>query len=235
MARLGRYFLPGQPLHVIQRGNNRNAVFFGDEDRRLFLDWLGDAAARHGCAIHAYVLMTNHFHLLVTPSGSHSVAATLQSLGRRYVRHVNASSGRSGTLWEGRYRATLIESERYLLACTRYVELNPVRAGIVADPAAYRWSSCRHNLARVLDPLVTEHALYKALGEDRAMRAAAYAALLAMPLDEGWIETLRHATNHGWAIGDADFMKRCAAAGRRPAKRTPGRKRNAAADQEMLL
>ena len=130
MARLGRYFLPDQPLHVIQRGNNREPVFFCDEDYARYRAWLAEAAARHGCAIHAYVLMTNHVHLLATPREPHSLPRMMQSLGRRYVRAINSAYRRTGTLWEGRYRAAPIDSEAYFLACCRYIELNPVRAGM---------------------------------------------------------------------------------------------------------
>ena len=145
MARLGRYLLPEQPLHVIQRGNNRAPIFFGVEDYARYRAWLAAAAAEYGCAIHAYVLMTNHVHLLVTPRQAESLPRAMQSLGRRYVRYVNAAYHRTGTLWEGRYRAAPIDSEAYLLACSRYIELNPVRAGMVRHPRDYRWSSWHAN------------------------------------------------------------------------------------------
>ena len=128
MARLPRFFVRGYPLHVIQRGNNREDVFSEDADYHIYLEWLTEAANRHGCAIHAYVLMTNHVHLLLTPAHASSLPKTLQSLGRRYVQYVNRTYQRTGTLWEGRYRATLIDSDSYLLTCCRYIELNPVRA-----------------------------------------------------------------------------------------------------------
>jgi putative transposase len=131
MARLPRYVLPGQPQHVIQRGNNRGVTFFADEDYSFYLDRLKEACTKHGCAVHAYVLMTNHVHLLLTPDTSSSIAKVMQSVGRRYVQHINYTYRRTGTLWEGRYKATLIDSEQYLLTCSRYIELNPVRAGIV--------------------------------------------------------------------------------------------------------
>ena len=137
MARPPRLDLPGVPQHVIQRGNNRAACFFGDADRRFYLKCLAEAAARRGCAVHAYVLMSNHVHLLTTPTERGAVAAMLQDLGRRYVRIINTIHGRTGTLWEGRYRSSLVDSERYLLICHRYIELNPVRAGMVSDPMEY--------------------------------------------------------------------------------------------------
>ncbi|MCA1806592.1 MAG: transposase, partial [Actinobacteria bacterium] len=131
MARLPRYFVPGQPLHIIQRGNNREPIFASDDDYRFYLDCLIDAADQHGLAVHAYVLMTNHVHLLATPDTDTSVGKTLQSVGRRYVQYFNHTNQRTGTLWEGRYKATLIDSEAYLLTCMRYIELNPARAGMV--------------------------------------------------------------------------------------------------------
>jgi putative transposase len=143
MARLPRYTLPGQPQHVILRGNNRSIIFAADEDYRFFLDCLGDAATRHGCVIHAYVLMTNHVHLLITPEHEGSIGKALQSVGRRYVQYFNYTYQRTGTLWEGRYKATLIDSESYLLTCYRYIELNPVRADMVPHPRDYLWSSYR--------------------------------------------------------------------------------------------
>ena len=141
MARRPRLELPGIPLHVIQRGTNRSACFVGDGDRGLYLRCLREAARRHTCAVHAYVLMSNHVHLLVTPSSIGAVAATMQDVGRRYVRLFNQIHGRSGTLWEGRYKSSLIDSESYLLTCHRYIELNPVRAGLVNHPLEYPWSS----------------------------------------------------------------------------------------------
>ena len=131
MPRLSRYFVSNQPLHVIQRGNNRQPIFARKTDFQFFLDLLHDAIDRHGLAVHAYALMSNHLHLLVTPERGDSVGKALQSIGRRYVQYFNRAQGRTGTLWEGRYKATLIDSERYLLTCYRYIELNPVRAGMV--------------------------------------------------------------------------------------------------------
>ena len=141
MARLPRIVVPGQPLHIVQRGNNRTHCFFTDADYHFYLDCLADAASHFGCRIHAYVLMTNHVHLLLTPDTSTSPSLALQSVGRRYVRYVNHRYNRSGTLWEGRYKSALIDSERYFLACSRYLDLNPVRAKMVNHPGEYPWSS----------------------------------------------------------------------------------------------
>lgn len=238
MARLGRYFLPEYPLHIIQRGNNRGPIFFADDDYGRYREWLRAAAAEHGLAIHAYVLMTNHMHLLATPARTDSVPRALQSLGRRYVRYINTTYRRTGTLWEGRYRATPIDSDRYLLECCRYIELNPVRARMVNAPGDYRWSSHRALAGEAGDPLVTPHALYDCLGADRAQRQAAYRELFALALDTEFIDDLRRATQGGWALGDADFKRRIAETlGRRVEKLPRGRPRKGVAPelQENLL
>ncbi len=159
MARLPRFSLPGQPQHVIQRGNNRSIIFAADEDYIFFKDCLDEAAKRYGCDIHAYVLMTNHVHFLMTPYEGNSISKVLQSVGRRYVQYFNHAYQRTGTLWEGRYKAILIESECYLLTCCRYIELNPVRAAMVSDPGDYPWSSYCHHVRGEPDFLVRDHPL----------------------------------------------------------------------------
>jgi len=164
MPRLGRVILPDQPLHIIRRGNDRQRIFFAADDDARYRDWLAEAALECGLAVHAYVLMTNHVHLLATPARAESAPRTLQSLGRRYVRHVNAARRRTGTPWEGRNRAATIEGEAHFVSCMRYIELNPVRARMVAHPRDYRWSSYAANADGAADPLLTEHALYRALG-----------------------------------------------------------------------
>ena len=238
MPRPGRYFLPDQPLHVIQRGNNRQPIFFADTDYVRYRDWLTEAAGEYGCAIHAYVLMTNHMHLLLTPKHADSVPRTLQSLGRRYVRFVNTAYRRSGTLWEGRYRAAPIDSEAYLLACSRYIELNPVRARMVAHPRLYRWSSYRTLAEGAVDTLVTPHPLYLALGRNAGARRSAYRALFGDALDPAFVDDLRAATNGGWALGNERFRQSIAdALRRRVTKLPPGRKPRPATDtrQKILL
>jgi putative transposase len=238
MARRGRYFLPDQPLHVIQRGNNRGAIFFAEADCLCYRDWLALAAEEYGCAIHAYVLMTNHVHLLVTPRAADSLPRMMQSLGRRYVRHVNALYRRTGTLWEGRYRAAPLDSEAYFLACSRYIELNPVRARMVARPGDYRWSSYGANTRGLADPLVVAHPLYDALGPTPGARQKAYRGLFREALDEAFLGALRAATNGGWAMGGDDFRGRLAkAVGRRVAPLPKGRppKRQPAELQLNLL
>ena len=235
MPRLGRYFLRDQPLHVIQRGNNRSAIFFGAEDYERYRGWLREAAAEYGLAIHAYVLMTNHVHLLATPSEAESLPRTMQSLGRRYVRYVNAAYGRTGTLWEGRYRAAPIDSEAYFLACCRYIEMNPVRARMAAHPRDYPWSSWRTHALGAADALVSEHALYRALGRSAAERQKAYRALFRRALDTEFVEALRRATNGGWALGDGRFQRKIAKAARRRAAPLPkGRPRKQSASKRQL-
>jgi len=224
MPRLGRIFLPDQPLHIIQRGNDRQRIFFAEDDYALYRDWLGEAAREYGLAIHAYVFMTNHVHLLATPARAESASRTLQSLGRRYVRHVNAAERRTGTLWEGRYRAAAIEGEAHFISCMRYIELNPVRAGMVAHPRAYRWSSFAANAQGTADPLLREHALYRALGATPAERRREYRALFRAALDPEFVGALRRATNGGWPLGSERFKRRLAQAlGRRVTPREAGR------------
>lgn len=145
MPRRPRVALPEVPLHLIQRGNNRQACFFAEEDYAFYLDHLAEQAIKQGCRVHAYCLMTNHVHLLVTPLAEGSVGALMKAVGQRYVQYVNRTYRRSGTLWEGRFRSCVLQDDAYLLACSRYIEMNPVRAGMVVHPGDYRWSSYRAN------------------------------------------------------------------------------------------
>ena len=207
MARHPRLFLPEQTLHVIQRGNNRQAVFFGEGDYTAYLGWLAEAAPENHLAVHAYVLMTNHVHLLATPGSASSLPRTMQSLGRRYVRHVNAEYGRSGTLWEGRYRAAPIDSDEYFFSCCRYIDLNPVRARIVDHPRRYRWSSYRAHAEGRDDSLVAWHPLFRRLGRSRAEQQEGYRALFREALEKSFVDGLRAATNGGWAFGGDRFKK----------------------------
>jgi REP-associated tyrosine transposase len=205
MPRLPRYVLPGHPHHIIQRGNNRCPIFVSDEDYGCFKHSLSEACERHDCQIHAYVLMTNHVHLLMTPQKENSLAKVLQSVGRRYVQYFNIVYQRTGTLWEGRYKATVIDTERYLLTCYRYIELNPVRANMVAHPGEYRWSSYAANALGKSDPLVTPHVLYQALGARTHQRQAAYRNLFQAHIDRKTLEAIRQATQKGWALGNDRF------------------------------
>jgi putative transposase len=207
MARLPRIVIPGQPLHIIQRGNNRAPCFFADEDYRFYLNSLKDASTRYDCRIHAYVLMTNHVHLLLTPASAESPSAVLQSVGRRYVRYINDVYRRSGTLWEGRFKSSLIDSERYLLICSRYIELNPVRARMVEQPGDYRWSSYQHNALGRTDALLTSHYLYDNLATDATRRCAAYRALFNAQTDPAELQAIRSATETGTVLGSDRFKE----------------------------
>lgn len=195
MARLPRYFVKGVPLHVILRGNNRESIFADDEDCVFFKDALQEATKRHGLAIHAYVFMTNHIHLLASPDSEESVPKTMQSVGRRYVQYFNFRYRRTGTLWEGRYRATVVEAENYLFECMRYIELNPIRAAMVKHPRDYPWSSYRANGEGQPDVLVSPHRLYKSLGLNENHRREIYCELIKAPMETHVIEEIRQSTN----------------------------------------
>lgn len=206
MARLPRLAAAGYPHHLIQRGNNRMLIFRVAEDRQRYLAWLHELASGLQVAVHAYVLMPNHVHLLATPSAADALSRMMQALGRRYVRWFNDRNGRSGTLWEGRFRSAVIDSDRYLLTCSRYIEMNPVRAGLVADPAEYPWSSYRHHVGAQNDPRVTDHALFWSLGNTPFERQSAYRRLFDTPISAAELEAIRHRTNRGWALGTAEFL-----------------------------
>jgi putative transposase len=191
MPRRPRIKLVNVPQHIVQRGVNREPCFFAEEDYHCYLHWLEEAAADWRCAIHAYVLMTNHVHLLMTPGTPDGPAKLMQSIGRRYVQYVNRMCRRSGTLWEGRYKSSAVQTEDYLLLCQRYIELNPVRAGMVNDPGQYRWSNYRHNGLGQDDRRLTHHSLYKALGRDDVSRLAAYRGLFRSELDQEAVAGIR--------------------------------------------
>ena len=205
MPRLPRLSASGVPQHVIQRGNNRQVTFFCDQDYGVYLDKLKDYAIKYDVAVHAYVLMTNHIHLLMTPVYEKGVSQLMQSLGRYYVRYVNQTHGRSGTLWEGRYKSTLVDSERYLLSVSRYIELNPVRAGMVEHPAEYPWSSYQANALGKPITLITPHACYQRLGGNDVMRQATYRGLFETNLPALTLAQIRDATNKAWVLGDDRF------------------------------
>lgn len=211
MARLPRLILPDQPHHVILRGNNRQGIFYSDLDREHLLATLAEAASQYGVAIHAYVLMDNHLHLLLTPPGADALSRMMQSLGRRYVGWFNARHRRTGTLWEGRFRAGLIEGERHLLACMRYIELNPVRAGLCAEAADWKWSSAAHHLGLVRNVLVTEHPMYWLLGNTPFEREHAYREFLAEGVVAAEQALFTEAVLRGRPIGSEAFLKPLAA------------------------
>ena len=205
MARLPRLTVPGYPHHVIQRGNNRQSIFADREDFETMLSLLADNAQKFGVAVHAYVLMDNHFHLLLTPETAEGVPLMMQAVGRRYVRYFNDLHGRTGTLWEGRYRSTLVQTERYLLACMVYMDLNPVRAGMVAEARQHPWSSHRHYIGQVSDRRLSPPSVYWGLGNTPFAREAAYTELVHAGQSMAQQGAITDATLHGWALGDAAF------------------------------
>ena len=198
MARLPRIVIPGQPQHVIQRGNNRDVIFVSNEDYRFYLEKLQYACTKYNCNLHAYVLMTNHVHLLITPQTIDGVSKVMQSIGRYYVQYFNYTYDRTGTLWEGRYKATLIDSEAYLLTCSRYIELNPVRAKMVSHPSEYPWSSYQSNALGKDNSLITFHLLYKRLGKTGEERQKNYRQLFRLHIADKTLVEIRDATNKAW-------------------------------------
>ena len=205
MPRRARVILPGTPLHLIQRGKNRAACFFDDQDYQFYLEWLAEYARGTGCSVHAYVLMTNHVHLLVSGKTSRSVGTMMKRLGQRYVQYVNRTYRRSGTLWEGRFRSCLTREEAYVLACYRYIELNPVRAQMVKHPGEYRWSSYQTNAQGGATPWIVPHDTYLRLGNSRDERQQRYRELFKVELDPGMIDQIRTATNGNYALGSERF------------------------------
>jgi len=229
MARLPRPDLAGIAQHIVQRGNDRLPCFHDDEDRRRYLTALRQLAARYDCALHAYVLMTNHVHLLATPESAGAISRMMQTLGRLYVSDFNARHRRTGTLWEGRYRSCLVGGARYVLTCHRYIELNPVRAAMVAHPADFPWSSHAANAAGTLNPLLRPHPDYLTLGATREQRQSAYRALFADVLRQAQIDDIRTYLQQQRALGNDRFqamverkLGRCATI--RPPHRPSGQK-----------
>lgn len=207
MARLPRLCLSGIPQHIIQRGNNRQVCFGSDEDFAAYAYWLDEFSQKYHVAIHAWVFMTNHVHLLVTPDTPDGISKMMQSLGRQYVRYFNYTYRRTGTLWEGRFKSCVVDAENYLLICQRYIELNPVRANMVCSPEEYRWSSYTANgLGRKVN-LCTPHPLYNQLGESTEKRTKVYRDLFLGHLDDVLIGKIRNASNKGLALGNNRFKQ----------------------------
>lgn len=206
MARQPRLTVAGYPHHVIQRGNDRQPIVRDDADREKLVALLTEQSAIFKVAVHAYVIMDNHFHLLVTPATGEGLPKMMQAVGRSYVRYFNNLYQRTGTLWEGRYRSNLIESERYLLTCMVYIDLNPVRAGVVTQPADFRWSSHRHCIGLASDKLVTPHALFWGLGNTPFAREAAYVQMVQAGLATSEAVQLTQSALSGWALGADEFM-----------------------------
>ncbi|MBK9624780.1 MAG: transposase [Rhodocyclaceae bacterium] len=226
MPRRPRIHLDGVPLHIVQRGHNRQPCFLGEEDYQAYLYWLGEALAKECCALHAYALMTNHVHLLVTPERAEAIPRLIIALGRRYVQYFNVSHRRTGTLWDSRYKSSLIQAENYLLACQRYIELNPVRAGMVNDPAHYRWTSYRHHALGQVNPYLTPHACYLAIADKGAARQASYRDLFRAELDQDALNDIRLALNQSQPLGNSRFYAAIeAATGQRREAKPRGRPR----------
>lgn len=208
MARLPRFTIIGQPQHVIQRGNNRQVIFKKRADYEFFLEKLKDAAEKYDCDIHAYVLMTNHVHLLVTPYTDNGISKMMQVIGRYYVQYFNSRYNRTGTLWEGRYKATLIDTVNYFLTCMRYIELNPVRANkLVSRPSDYHWSSYSCNALGQDNPIITPQLEYKRLGSTATERQSAYKYLFRHRISESTLTLIRDNTNKAWILGDNKFIR----------------------------
>ncbi len=205
MPRKARFNLLGVPQHVIQRGNNREPCFFSEADYIRYLEDLQTAADKHQCHIHAYVLMTNHVHILVTPFNDVGISLMMQSLGRRYVKYINHTYHRTGTLWEGRYKASLVDSERYLLTCMQYIESNPVRASMVEHPGDYKWSSYIDNAYGRLSFNLNPHPLYLSLGNSSEQRREAYRELFSVILGKESLHEIRDSLNHELVLGRSYF------------------------------
>ena len=210
MARWPRLAASDVPMHITQRGNNRVATFLCQHDFAQYREFLLTASASEGCAINAYALMTNHVHLLVTPQTASGPSRMMQALGRMYVRYFNARYRRSGTLWEGRFKSALIDSSAYFLSCSRYIDLNPVRAAMVMTPGAYEWSSFAQLALGITDPLVTFHSAYLALGRTAPDRCRAYDAWCVSAQAPDEHDVIRRATLGGSAIGSEPFRRRLA-------------------------
>lgn len=235
MARLPRLVVPEHPHHLVQRGNNGQEIFLNDEDRRDWLRLLGEAASTHGTAVHAYALLGDHYRLLVTPRDQQSLSATMQSLGRRYVSGFNRRHGRTGTLWEGRFRGAPVEARRHLLDCQRFIELCPVLAGTVGQAADFAWSSASHHLGHRRDPIITDHPIYWALGNTPFERQAAYRVLLDQGLSAADISELERSARQGWPLGSGEFLKDLGAQTARPLQPRPrGRPRRSAPEEATV-
>jgi putative transposase len=226
MPRRRRSCPAGYPVHIVQRGNNRQPCFGADAEMAAYANWLAESADRFGLAIHAWVFMTNHVHLLATPASDTAVSQSMQFLGRHYVRYFNSRHGRTGTLFEGRFRSSLVQTERYLLACQRYIELNPVRAGLVRDPSDYRWSSYHAHAFGRPARMWTPHSVYLGLGRTDSERARVYRQSFPNAMEAGPIRHIRLALNAGLACGDEHFrleIELLTGQHQQPAKRGPMR------------
>jgi putative transposase len=205
MPRKPRFNLPGVPQHIIQRGNNREPCFYSVRDYQHYLEDLKVSALKNDCRIHAYVLMTNHVHLLITPMSVNGIPQMMQALGRRYVKYINSTHKRTGTLWEGRYKASLVDSDMYLLTCMCYIELNPVRAGMVEHPAEYQWSSYQHNAENPKTDFIESHPVFSMLGDTDEERMFVYRELFQRYIENDVIHKIRDALNQELVLGRPGF------------------------------
>ncbi len=208
MARKPRLFVTGIPNHVVQRGNNKNPIFFSNKDYFFFLEVLKEARSKYPCFIYGYCLMPNHFHLLIQPKAKHNISMLIKFLGAKYVRYINKIYKRSGTLWEGRFKSSLVDKERYFLACLRYIELNPVRAGIVNSPGLYQWSSYRFRARGILDPILDLDAWYFGLSSNPLERQAKYRKFVDALNSEKDFNLIREMTKKNGLIGGEEFRER---------------------------
>ena len=227
MARKPRFIFPGVPQHIVQRGNNRKSCFFSTDDYLHYLQELKKAASRNKVAVHAYVLMTNHVHLLATPEEDYGITHMMQDLGRKYVSYINRTHARTGTLWEGRYKASLVDSDAYLFTCMHYIELNPVRAGMVSNPGDYNWSSYSVNALGKRSNLIRPHPLYHSLGNTTTARTRAYGKSIRGYHGGNQIDEIRFAMNHELVLGGENFKDEVEQKLNRQARPLkPGRPRN---------
>lgn len=205
MPRKPRFFLPNVPVHIVQKGQSNERVFFEDRDFQAYLAWLAEGAKRYDCAIHAYSLMANHIHILATPKATQGVSRMMQFVSGSYVSYINQLCGTSGSIWEGRYKASLIDVKQYLLTCMSYIESNPVRAGETRNPAQYRWSSYRANAQGKVDSLITPHPVYLKLGATTEERLVAYKKIYRARIDEDQLRSIRNAWQTGTPLGSDEF------------------------------
>lgn len=226
MSRHARYTLPDIPQYIMQRGNNGEHIFLEDKDYLYFKDCLQDASIQYDCKIHAYAFLHNQVHLLITQQASHGIAQLFQSLGRRYVRYFNDLHGRSGTLWEGRYKSCLVQPEQYLMSCYRYIDLHPVRNGMVKNPEEYNWSSAAAYIRGVTDRLVNEHSVYSAFVGESNERQQKYKKFLSQGVPKKEAELIKKTVDKSGVLGSESFMFEMEKLlGRRLRPRKPGRPR----------
>ncbi len=208
MPRKPRFYLPGVPAHVMQRGHNRNNIFFENKDYREYLKILKKVSDLYKCQIHAYVLMSNHVHLLVTPEQKNSISLMFQSIGRLYVNYINKTYHRSGTLWEGRHKGSIIDTENYFMTCMKYIELNPVRAEIVSDPIDYPWSSYTANGYNKPNAIITKHQLYLSIASSEVNRVEIYRNLFKRTIEKDTLKDIRCSIQSGTPLGNEKFLKK---------------------------